>query len=60
MSGHTPWKDIKHKKNASAVEVVVYSMTGNRLPDGLRKQVEQAVENLVKQHDDVAINVVGE
>ena len=66
MSGHTKWADIKHKKDekqydfkkrkrkdlVNAMQITVFSMTDAELDKKLRKDLETAVEYVVKNHKD--------
>ena len=66
MSGHTKWADLKHKKDekqydfkkrkrkdlVNAMQIVVFSMTDAELDKKLRKELEEAVESVIKAHKD--------
>ncbi len=66
MAGHTPWKDIKHKREErtsefrkrkrkdliNAMQITVYSLTDAELDKELRKTVEEAVSKAIRDHKD--------
>ena len=68
MSGHTKWADLKHKKDekqydfkkrkrkdlVNAMQIAVFSMTDAELDKKLRRELEEAIENVVKAHKDAA------
>jgi hypothetical protein len=47
-------------RKTQAIQIAVYDMGSNDLPDKLVRDIESAVTTLVKQHTTVAMTVVTE
>ena len=59
MAGHTPWNQIKHKKQKPrAMNIIVYDMGNNPLDPELMKEVEQAVEKIVRRQSETIAHTV--
>lgn len=63
MTGHTPWREIKHKgkKNqVRAIQIAVYDLTGEPLTSEVTGEITTAVSNVLKKHQTLAHTIVTE